>query len=95
MKESMPDTHGWIDRGPSRRPPAKNGPVRVTRPDGTRETVPASSPGPTIRQGVNDPRELSPDEQGLVLTNQIRSDEDLAAMEKWYSDGGNVPEANR
>jgi hypothetical protein len=95
MKESMPDTHGWVDRGPSRLPHQKNGPVRITRPDGTRETVPASSPGPTIRQGVNAPRELSPEDQVLAFRNQVRADEDLAAMEKWCTDGGNVPEANR
>jgi hypothetical protein len=94
MKESMPDTHGWIDRGPSRLPRQKNGPVRITRPDGTKETVPAASPGVTIRQGVESPRELSPGTRDRAFVNQVAADEDLRFMERWAANGCCVPEGN-
>ena len=96
MRESMPDTHGWVDRGPSRHPKPKAGPVRITRPDGTEETMPAyKSISAIIHKSIENPRKLSPAERDIAFGNQVIADEDLAAMEKWYADGATVPEGGR
>jgi hypothetical protein len=87
MKESMPDTHGWVDRGPSKRPKPKPELVTVR---GVKLKVSA-----VIRQGTENPRALTPDEQERSFTNQVAADADLAAWEKWYADGCCVPEADR
>jgi len=77
----MPDTHGWVDRGPTKRP----------RPDDkTRRQVKA-----VIKQGVEKPRELTPEEGLLAFRNQVAADKDLERMEKWAADGCCVTEGNR
>ena len=88
MKQWMSEDQGWVDRGPSRRPRiAKAGPVNGT--------VKAYSPTKLRAILGAAPRTLTPDEQAIALRNQIVADADLAAMEKWYTDGATVPEGDR
>jgi hypothetical protein len=38
-----------------------------------------------IRQGTENPRALTPDEQEIAFRNQVTADEDLRLMERWYT----------
>lgn len=79
MRESMPNTHGYVDRGPRLN----------TTLDVENATLPSVWPGDKDdlaieRQGRMNPRRLSLEEERLVKRNREIAQEDLQAMEAWY-----------
>lgn len=73
---------------------AMAGPVRITRPDGTKHVRPAytgAEVAAIIKQGRERPRPLTADETSLVARNRAQAAGDAAAMERWYSEQCSEP----